>query len=160
MISNRLNAAAIVRPSISARLCSLSFYNYHNSEISVPQPPSERHSGHRKSMSSIYQKIHYVFILPDADIPAILRKQPRPQEKKQLKNKLELLAQNPSHPSLRTKRIQDTTDLFECSVNMNIRIIWYYEAEAAQYMLHKITCTGGSASIIEQPALSAVHSNS
>lgn len=81
-------------------------------------------------------------------------------EKKHLKNKLELLAQNPSHPSLRTKRIQDTTDLFECSVNMNIRIIWYYEAEAAQYMLHKITCTGGSASIIEQPALSAVHSNS
>ena len=28
------------------------------------------------------------------------------QEKKQLKNKLELLAENPSHPSLRTKRIQ------------------------------------------------------
>ena len=80
-------------------------------------------------MSSIYQKIHYVFILPDADIPAILRKQPRPQEKKQLKNKLELLAQNPSHPSLRTKRIQGTTDLFECSVNMDIRIIWYYEGD-------------------------------
>ncbi len=35
------------------------------------------------------------------------------QEKKQLKNKLELLAQNPSHQSLRTKRIQGTTDLFE-----------------------------------------------
>lgn len=32
------------------------------------------------------------------------------QEKKQLKNKLELLAENPSHPSLRTKRIQGTTD--------------------------------------------------
>ena len=47
------------------------------------------------------------------------------QEKKQLKNKLELLAENPSHPSLRTKRIQGTTDLFECSVNMDIRIIWY-----------------------------------
>lgn len=30
------------------------------------------------------------------------------QEKKQLKNKLELLAENPSHPSLRTKRIQGT----------------------------------------------------
>lgn len=44
------------------------------------------------------------------------------QEKKQLKNKLELLAENPSHPSLRTKRIQGTTDLFECSVNMDIRI--------------------------------------
>ena len=51
------------------------------------------------------------------------------QEKKQLKNRLELLAQNPSHPSLRTKRIQGTTDLFECSVNMDIRIIWYYEGD-------------------------------
>ena len=38
------------------------------------------------------------------------------QEKKQLKNKLELLAENPSH-------------LFECSVNMDIRIIWYYEGD-------------------------------
>lgn len=50
------------------------------------------------------------------------------QEKNQLKTKLELLAQNPSHPSLRTKRIQGT-DLFECSVNMDIRIIWYYEGD-------------------------------
>ena len=49
------------------------------------------------------------------------------QEKKQLKNKLELLAQTPSHPSLRTKRIQGTSDLFECSVNMDIHIIWFYE---------------------------------
>ena len=48
-------------------------------------------------------------------------------EKKQLQNKLRLLAENPTHPSLRTKRIQGTTDLFECSVNMDIRIIWYYE---------------------------------
>ena len=51
------------------------------------------------------------------------------QEKKQLQNKLRLLAQSPTHPSLRTKRIQGTTDLFECSVNMDIRIIWYYEGE-------------------------------
>lgn len=49
------------------------------------------------------------------------------QEKKQLQNKLVLLAENPLHPSLRTKRVQGTTDLFECSVNMDIRIIWYYE---------------------------------
>ena len=48
-------------------------------------------------------------------------------EKKQLQNKLRLLAENPMHPSLRTKRIQGTNDLFECSVNMDIRIIWYYE---------------------------------
>jgi mRNA interferase RelE/StbE len=49
------------------------------------------------------------------------------QEKKQLRNKLELLVENPMHPSLRTKRIQGTEDLYECSVNMDIRIIWSYE---------------------------------
>ena len=51
------------------------------------------------------------------------------QEKKLLKSKLELLAENPAHPSLRTKRIQGTAGLFECSVNMDIRIIWYYEGD-------------------------------
>lgn len=50
-------------------------------------------------------------------------------EKRQLKNKLSLLVENPSHPSLRTKRIRGTADLFECSVNMSIRIIWYYEGD-------------------------------
>ena len=49
------------------------------------------------------------------------------QEKKQIRKKLELLAENPSYPSLRTKRIQGTDQLFECSVNMDIRIIWYFE---------------------------------
>ena len=48
-------------------------------------------------------------------------------EKKQIMKKLALLAENPMHPSLRTKRIQGTSNLFECSVNMDIRIIWYYE---------------------------------
>ncbi|MCC8048074.1 MAG: type II toxin-antitoxin system YafQ family toxin [Oscillospiraceae bacterium] len=51
------------------------------------------------------------------------------QEKAQLKSKLQLLAENPLHPSLRTKRIQGTKGLFECSVNMDIRIIWYYEGD-------------------------------
>ncbi len=50
-------------------------------------------------------------------------------EKKQLRNKLTILSENPLHPSLRTKRIQGTEDLFECSVNMDIRIIWYYEGD-------------------------------
>ena len=49
------------------------------------------------------------------------------QEKNQMRKKLELLAKNPTHPSLRTKRIQGTNDLFESSINMNIRIIWYYD---------------------------------
>jgi len=51
------------------------------------------------------------------------------QEKSQLMNKLSLLAENPMHPSLRTKRIQGTSELFECSVNMDIRIIWFYEGD-------------------------------
>ena len=39
------------------------------------------------------------------------------------------MVENPMHPSLRTKRIQDTRDLFECSVNMDVRIIWYYKGD-------------------------------
>lgn len=50
-------------------------------------------------------------------------------EKKQLMSKLELLSENPMHPSLRAKRIQGTIGLFECSVNMDIRIIWFYEGD-------------------------------
>ena len=52
-----------------------------------------------------------------------------PNEKSQIMKKVELLAQNPLHPSLRTKRIQGTDNIFEFSVNMNIRVIWYYEGE-------------------------------
>ena len=48
-------------------------------------------------------------------------------EKKQIKAKVELLSEDPLHPSLRTKRIKGTDGWFECSVNMDIRIIWYYE---------------------------------
>ena len=49
------------------------------------------------------------------------------QEKTQVRSKLKILAENPSHPSLRCKRIQGIKELFECSVNMDIRIIWHYE---------------------------------
>ena len=51
------------------------------------------------------------------------------QEKKQVAKTLERLAENPSHPSLRTKRIQGSDGLFESSANMDIRIIWYYEGD-------------------------------
>ena len=56
-------------------------------------------------------------------------------EKNQLKNKLALLAENPLHPSLRTKKIQGLDNLFECSVNMDIRIIWYYEGDTLIVLL-------------------------
>jgi len=50
-------------------------------------------------------------------------------EKKQVTSKLVLLAKNPLHPSLRTKRIKGTDKLFESSANMDIRLIWYYEGD-------------------------------
>ena len=53
------------------------------------------------------------------------------------KAKVELLAENPLHPSLRTKHIKGTDGLFECSVNMDIRIIWYYEGTKLM-ILHDI----------------------
>ena len=52
-----------------------------------------------------------------------------PDEKNLFKRKLSLFAENPLHPSLRVKRIQSTTDLFEFSVNMDIRVIWFYEGD-------------------------------
>ena len=53
-----------------------------------------------------------------------------PEEKAQFKRKLRTFAENPLHPSLRTKRIQGTDDLFEFSVNMDIRVIWFYEGDS------------------------------
>lgn len=50
---------------------------------------------------------------------------PNPQEQK-----LQLFSENPLHPSLRIKRLQGTDDLFEFSVNMDIRVIWFYEGES------------------------------
>ena len=51
------------------------------------------------------------------------------QLQKQIDEKLIRLAENPNHPSLRTKRIQGTERLFESSVNMDIRLIWHYEGD-------------------------------
>lgn len=42
-------------------------------------------------------------------------------------SKLKLLQTNPYYPSLGTKKIKGFQDLFECSVNMDIRILWKYE---------------------------------
>lgn len=49
------------------------------------------------------------------------------QKQKMVLNKLELLVQNPFYPSLRTKKVQGLDDVFEMSVNMDIRILWHYE---------------------------------
>jgi mRNA interferase RelE/StbE len=50
-----------------------------------------------------------------------------PTLRKQVSEKVKILVENPIHPSLRTKRIKGTNDLYECSINMSIRLIWYYQ---------------------------------
>lgn len=49
------------------------------------------------------------------------------QEQKIVLNKLKLLVQDPFYPSLRTKKIQGLENVFEMSVNMDIRILWKYD---------------------------------
>lgn len=50
-----------------------------------------------------------------------------PKEQKAVAQKLQLLIQNPFYPSLRTKKVQGIENIFEMSVNMNIRILWQYD---------------------------------
>jgi len=49
-------------------------------------------------------------------------------EQKAVAQKLNILAKNPFYPSLRTKKVQGTDNVFEMSVNMDIRILWKYES--------------------------------
>ena len=56
-------------------------------------------------------------------------------ERKQAKAKIEILKNNPNHPSLRTKKVMGIDGLFEASVNMSIRILWYYEKSAIIILL-------------------------
>ena len=56
-------------------------------------------------------------------------------EKRQLKSKLSIFADDPFHPSLRTKRIQGTDALFEFRVNMDIRVIWFFDGEDVVILL-------------------------
>lgn len=48
-------------------------------------------------------------------------------EQKQTLAKLKLLTQDPFYPSLHTKKIKGLDNVFEMSVNMDIRILWSYE---------------------------------
>ena len=50
-------------------------------------------------------------------------------EKQQFQKKMEIFVQNILHPSLRTKKLHGQNDLYESSINMDIRIIWYLENE-------------------------------
>ena len=48
-------------------------------------------------------------------------------EQKTVAAKLKILAEDPFYPSLRTKKLQGFYNVFEMSVNMDIRILWCYE---------------------------------
>ncbi len=50
-----------------------------------------------------------------------------PKEQKAVASKLKILMENPFYPSLRTKKVQGLNNVFEMSVNMDIRILWRYE---------------------------------
>ena len=53
-------------------------------------------------------------------------KQLPPEIKKALRRKLELMASNPHHPSLRAKKIREQDRIFEASITTDIRMTWEY----------------------------------
>ena len=46
--------------------------------------------------------------------------------KRTLKKKLDIIADNPRHPSLRTKKIKGRENIFEATITMSIRMTWEY----------------------------------
>lgn len=56
-------------------------------------------------------------------------------EKKQTKKKLKIFIENPTHPSLRSKKIQGADGIWEFSVNMDIRVIWFYEGDEIIFLI-------------------------
>jgi mRNA interferase RelE/StbE len=48
-------------------------------------------------------------------------------EKKQVIKAVAMLQENPRHPGLRTKKIKGKSNILECRVNQDIRILWKYQ---------------------------------
>ena len=51
------------------------------------------------------------------------------ERKKVLRAKLDLMIENPRHPSLRVKKIQGQAAIFEASITMSIRLTWQYSED-------------------------------
>jgi len=49
------------------------------------------------------------------------------KEQRAVAAKLRIMISDPFHPSLRTKKVQRLRDVFESSVNMDIRILWIHK---------------------------------
>lgn len=56
-------------------------------------------------------------------------------EKNQFKNKFKIFIENPTHPSLRTKKIKSLDNTWESSINMDIRIIWFYQGDELIFLI-------------------------
>lgn len=56
-------------------------------------------------------------------------------EKNQFKNKIKFFIENPTHPSLRTKKIKGLDNTWESSINMDIRIIWFYQDDELIFLI-------------------------
>ena len=56
----------------------------------------------------------------------MLKTQPQNLDK-QIKKTLQLLKENPAHPSLRSKIYQSIEGVWESSVNMKYRVRWQYK---------------------------------
>ena len=50
-------------------------------------------------------------------------------EQRTTAEKLKILVKNPLHPSLRTKKVQRLKDVYESSINMDIRIFWMHKGD-------------------------------
>jgi mRNA-degrading endonuclease YafQ of YafQ-DinJ toxin-antitoxin module len=56
-------------------------------------------------------------------------------EQRTVASKLKLLQNDPLHPSLRTKKVQKLKDVFESSVNMDIRLLWQHKGDRIILMI-------------------------
>ena len=57
-------------------------------------------------------------------------------EQRIVAGKLNILVENPLHPSLRTKKVQRLKDVYESSVNMDIRILWMHKGNRLILLLN------------------------
>lgn len=57
------------------------------------------------------------------------------EEQKMVAKKIKMLCEDPFYPSLRTKKVQGIRNLFELSVNMDIRILWRYDNDVIILLL-------------------------
>jgi mRNA interferase RelE/StbE len=67
-------------------------------------------------------------LVPTKQFMKILKTQPQSLEN-QIKKTLKLLQENPSHPSLRSRKFQSIEGVWESSINMKYRILWEYGVE-------------------------------